>query len=160
MNLLADDTEYHSYKEYDENHRKRKNMNINKTKMGLYLMFSLVITTPIAWGLNRVATTIEDANINDLSANIKSISTDFKYIASINQSLAEIVEDVNQIERKFDIDDIDQILIKLNGTLDELIEILKEFPHPNPNPNKKVFKKIEIISSQLNSNTNLTTQQI
>ena len=142
MKLLADG-DYHNLNEMNKLPKK-----INKRKMSLYFILSLIITTPIAWGLNRVATTIEEANIRDLSANIKSISTDFQYISSINQSLAQVVEDVNKIEKKVDIDDIDKILIKLNGTLDELIAILKEFPHPEKQ--KEVLKKIEILKSLQN----------
>ena len=142
MKLLTDG-DYHNLNEINKSPKK-----INKKKMSLYFILSLIITTPIAWGLNRVATTIEDANIRDLSTNIKSISTDFQYISSINQSLAQVVEDVKKIEKKVDIDDIDKILIKLNGTLDELIEILKEFPHPeNLEKQKEVLKKIEILKS-------------
>ena len=97
---------------------------------GLWACIGLLITIPVTCGLYSISTSLDKANIPDLTSTVTQITDDFEYIKSINGDLKTLTQSIQQIQERYDIDEIDRLLIKMNIALDELIKLLELFPHP------------------------------
>jgi hypothetical protein len=128
----------------------KQQMHLSRKRIAFYLFISLAVSIPISCGLYKVSNSIDEANMTDLSKNINNINGNFEYIKSVDSNLETISSVLEKFKEEYDMDQIDELLLKLNYTLDRLIYILEHIPIPpesdqvNPinqvNPmNQKVF---------------------
>ena len=120
----------------------KQHIHLSRKRMCFYLFLTLVVTVPISCGLYKVSNSINDANLTDLAKNINNINGNFEYIKSVDENLETISSVLEKFKQEYDMDQIDELLLKLNYTLDRLIYILEHIPIP---PESEQMKSNETI---------------
>jgi len=105
----------------------KQHIHLSRKRMCFYLFLTLVVTVPISCGLYKVSNSINDANLTDLAKNINNINGNFEYIKSVDENLETISSVLEKFKQEYDMDQIDELLLKLNYTLDRLIYILEHY---------------------------------
>jgi hypothetical protein len=149
--MPMDDTYLLFDKEDPNQIRKYQQYKKNKYKeYALLTCIGLLITIPVTCGLYSISTSLDKANIPGLTETVTQITNDFEYIKSINGDLKTLTKSIQQIQERYDVDEIDRLLIKMNIALDELIKLLELFPHPPYPPQSTNLNHINMSKTTKN----------